>query len=156
MFDLTFLMNTKNKSLPPSYCPCPCITKAFLKANKPPLERNGNLRPSPHLGNLQESFIFSANLYKIKFDTCRIVFLAIYSVEMVIKVIAKGFILNNYTYLRNPWNWLDFIVILSGMLYTPSWPIVTSWFPCLDIEVVSSLDCRLPHLLRRARQPRRS
>ena len=45
---------------------------------------------------------------------CRIVFLAIYSVEMVIKVIAKGFILNNYTYLRNPWNWLDFIVILSG------------------------------------------
>ena len=55
-------------------------------------------------------------MYKIKFDTCRIVFLAIYSVEMVIKVIAKGFILNNYTYLRNPWNWLDFIVILSGML----------------------------------------
>ena len=36
--------------------------------------------------------------------------------EMVIKVIAKGFILNNYTYLRNPWNWLDFIVILSGYL----------------------------------------
>ena len=35
---------------------------------------------------------------------------------MVIKVIAKGFILNNYTYLRNPWNWLDFIVILSGYL----------------------------------------
>jgi hypothetical protein len=33
---------------------------------------------------------------------------------MVIKVIAKGFILNDYTYLRNPWNWLDFIVILSG------------------------------------------
>jgi hypothetical protein len=42
------------------------------------------------------------------------VFLAIYTCEMVIKVIAKGFILNDYTYLRNPWNWLDFIVILSG------------------------------------------
>ena len=55
-------------------------------------------------------------MYKIKFDTCRIVFLAIYSVEMVIKVIAKGFILNNYTYLRNPWNWLDFIVVVSSML----------------------------------------
>ncbi len=41
-------------------------------------------------------------------------FLAIYTCEMVIKVIAKGFILNDYTYLRNPWNWLDFIVILSG------------------------------------------
>ena len=35
---------------------------------------------------------------------------------MVIKVLAKGFILNNYTYLRNPWNWLDFLVISSGYL----------------------------------------
>lgn len=35
---------------------------------------------------------------------------------MAIKVVAKGFILNNYTYLRNPWNWLDFTVILSGYL----------------------------------------
>jgi hypothetical protein len=38
---------------------------------------------------------------------------------MVIKVIAKGFILNDYTYLRNPWNWLDFIVILSGKTIYP-------------------------------------
>lgn len=42
------------------------------------------------------------------------VFLAIYSVEMFIKIIAKGFVLNKYTYLRNPWNWLDFVVITSG------------------------------------------
>lgn len=33
---------------------------------------------------------------------------------MFIKVIAKGFVLNKYTYLRNPWNWLDFVVITSG------------------------------------------
>lgn len=33
---------------------------------------------------------------------------------MVVKSIAKGFILNKYTYLRNPWNWLDFVVITSG------------------------------------------
>jgi Ion transport protein len=33
---------------------------------------------------------------------------------MVIKIIAKGFALNKYTYLRNPWNWLDFVVITSG------------------------------------------
>ncbi|KAL5288421.1 hypothetical protein ACFFRR_008949 [Megaselia abdita] len=42
------------------------------------------------------------------------IFLAIYSLEMVIKIIAKGFLLNKYTYLRNPWNWLDFVVITSG------------------------------------------
>lgn len=45
---------------------------------------------------------------------CRYIFLAIYSCEMFIKVIAKGFVLNKYTYLRNPWNWLDFVVITSG------------------------------------------
>lgn len=33
---------------------------------------------------------------------------------MAIKMIAKGFVLNKYTYLRNPWNWLDFVVITSG------------------------------------------
>ncbi len=43
-------------------------------------------------------------------------FLAIYTLEMVIKCVARGFILNNYTYLRNPWNWLDFTVIFSGYL----------------------------------------
>ncbi|XP_061720824.1 sodium channel protein 60E isoform X2 [Cydia pomonella] len=42
------------------------------------------------------------------------IFLAIYTLEMIIKCIAKGFILNKYTYLRNPWNWLDFVVITSG------------------------------------------
>ncbi|KAL1502277.1 hypothetical protein ABEB36_007443 [Hypothenemus hampei] len=41
-------------------------------------------------------------------------FLGIYTLEMIIKTIAKGFILNKYTYLRNPWNWLDFVVITSG------------------------------------------
>lgn len=45
---------------------------------------------------------------------CRYIFLAIYTCEMVIKIIAKGFVLNKYTYLRNPWNWLDFVVITSG------------------------------------------
>ncbi|CAG9133928.1 unnamed protein product [Plutella xylostella] len=44
----------------------------------------------------------------------RYIFLAIYTAEMIIKCIAKGFILNKYTYLRNPWNWLDFVVITSG------------------------------------------
>ncbi|XP_043195142.1 sodium channel protein 60E-like, partial [Amphibalanus amphitrite] len=42
------------------------------------------------------------------------IFLAIYSLEALIKSIAKGFILNKYTYLRSPWNWLDFIVVVLG------------------------------------------
>lgn len=52
-------------------------------------------------------------LFFFKYSS-RYIFLAIYTAEMVIKTISKGFILNKYTYLRNPWNWLDFIVITSG------------------------------------------
>ncbi|CAF4241326.1 unnamed protein product, partial [Rotaria sordida] len=29
-----------------------------------------------------------------------------------IKCIARGFILEKYTFLRDPWNWLDFIVVI--------------------------------------------
>ena len=52
----------------------------------------------------------------IWFSFSRYIFLGIYTMEMVIKCVARGFILNNYTYLRNPWNWLDFTVIVSGYL----------------------------------------
>ena len=65
-------------------------------------------------------------------DELEYVFTAIYTLEVVIKVsvllfikdrkrkkiynhffkvIARGFILNKFTYLRDPWNWLDFIVV---------------------------------------------
>ncbi|CAF0840530.1 unnamed protein product [Rotaria sordida] len=39
------------------------------------------------------------------------IFTTIYTLEALIKCIARGFILQKYTYLRDPWNWLDFIVI---------------------------------------------
>lgn len=53
---------------------------------------------------------FSFTLHKQN----RYVFLGIYSCEMVIKAVAKGLVLDRLTYLRSPWNWLDFVVILSG------------------------------------------
>jgi len=42
------------------------------------------------------------------------VFMAIFSVEMVTKILADGFILHKGSYLRNPWNILDFVVVVSG------------------------------------------
>ncbi len=39
-------------------------------------------------------------------------FTAIYTVEFLIKIISKGFFINSYTYLRDPWNWLDFLLIV--------------------------------------------
>lgn len=44
----------------------------------------------------------------------RYVFAAIYTVEMILKIIAKGFALHKYAYLRDPWNWLDFVVVILG------------------------------------------
>lgn len=35
---------------------------------------------------------------------------------MGLKVLARGFILDKFTYLRDPWNWLDFSVIVMAYL----------------------------------------
>ncbi|KAL8566099.1 hypothetical protein ACOMHN_051825 [Nucella lapillus] len=44
------------------------------------------------------------------------VFLGIYTVEAIVKLLARGFILKRFTFLRDPWNWLDFVVICSAYL----------------------------------------
>ena len=44
----------------------------------------------------------------------RYCFAALYTVEMALKVIARGFVLHSYAYLRDPWNCLDFIVVILG------------------------------------------
>uniref|UniRef100_A0A8C4NM16 Sodium channel protein n=1 Tax=Eptatretus burgeri TaxID=7764 RepID=A0A8C4NM16_EPTBU len=44
------------------------------------------------------------------------VFTVIYTIEVIIKVISRGFILGKFTFLRDPWNWLDFLVVLMTYL----------------------------------------
>ena len=48
-------------------------------------------------------FLFEINSY---------VFTIIYTIEALTKCVARGFILKKFTFLRDPWNWLDFIVIV--------------------------------------------
>ncbi len=36
--------------------------------------------------------------------------------EAIVKIIAQGFILSKKTYLRDPWNVLDFIVVITALL----------------------------------------
>ncbi|XP_061861200.1 sodium channel protein type 2 subunit alpha-like isoform X6 [Colius striatus] len=38
-------------------------------------------------------------------------FTGIYTFEFVVKILARGFCINDFTCLRDPWNWLDFVVI---------------------------------------------
>ena len=41
-------------------------------------------------------------------------FLAIFCVEMCLKIIALGFVLHPGSYLRNFWNIMDFVVVVTG------------------------------------------
>jgi hypothetical protein len=38
----------------------------------------------------------------------------IFIVEAIIKIIAMGFIIHRYSYLRQGWNVIDFIIAISG------------------------------------------
>ncbi|XP_030343665.1 sodium channel protein type 2 subunit alpha-like isoform X1 [Strigops habroptila] len=38
-------------------------------------------------------------------------FTGIYTFEFLVKILARGFCVNDFTCLRDPWNWLDFVVI---------------------------------------------
>lgn len=44
------------------------------------------------------------------------VFTALFTLEFVLKVVAMGFFLDKGSYLRDPWNTLDFLVVVSGLL----------------------------------------
>ncbi|XP_029461524.1 sodium channel protein type 2 subunit alpha-like isoform X4 [Rhinatrema bivittatum] len=41
-------------------------------------------------------------------------FTGIYTFESLIKIMARGFCLEKFTFLRDPWNWLDFSVIVMA------------------------------------------
>lgn len=41
-------------------------------------------------------------------------FLVIYTLEMVLKIIAMGFVMRAHSYLRDSWNILDFLVVVLG------------------------------------------
>ena len=46
--------------------------------------------------------------------TAEYTFTAIYTVEAIVKAFARGVILADHTLLRDPWNWLDVIVLSSA------------------------------------------
>ncbi|XP_033623933.1 sodium channel protein type 11 subunit alpha isoform X6 [Fukomys damarensis] len=57
-------------------------------------------------------------------DVAECVFTAIYILEALIKILARGFILDEFSFLRDPWNWLDSIVIGTAIAdLNPSSPI---------------------------------
>lgn len=46
--------------------------------------------------------------------TIDFIFLIIYTMEMILKIIAMGFFMRAHSYLRDSWNILDFMVVMLG------------------------------------------
>lgn len=44
------------------------------------------------------------------------VFTAIFTAECALKIVSYGFIYHKNSYLRDGWNWLDFIVVIIGWI----------------------------------------
>jgi hypothetical protein len=40
----------------------------------------------------------------------------VFTIEALFKIITYGFVVNKQSYLRNPWNIIDFIVVFSALL----------------------------------------
>ncbi|XP_036392034.1 sodium channel protein type 4 subunit alpha B-like [Megalops cyprinoides] len=43
-------------------------------------------------------------------------FIAIYAFEALVKVLSRGFCIGPFTFLRDPWNWLDVLVLVFAVL----------------------------------------
>nr|XP_058144903.1 sodium channel protein type 11 subunit alpha [Dasypus novemcinctus] len=84
------------------------------------------------------------------------IFTGIYISEALIKILARGFILDEFSFLRDPWNWLDFIVITTACVsYLPNSKInllslrtFRVFRPLKAISVVSGLKVIVGALLR--------
>lgn len=56
----------------------------------------------------------SFNFCKLQFFCYSYICLSVYSFEFVVKIIARGLLGDAFTCLRDPWAWLDLLVIWTG------------------------------------------
>lgn len=65
--------------------------------------------------------------YPVLQDTilqAEIIFTILYTIEAILKIIAKGFLFGQGTYLKSGWDILDFIVVLTGLFdITNNWKL---------------------------------
>ena len=60
------------------------------------------------------------------------IFTAMFMVECVTKIIALGFVFHKNSYLRDKWNWIDFLVVIVGAIeLTPL--VQSSWIKALRV-----------------------
>ena len=54
--------------------------------------------------------------YNQTLEKLNIAFLALFVLESVLKVITQGLIMHENAYLRDSWNWIDCLVVITGLL----------------------------------------
>ena len=58
----------------------------------------------------------SDSSYNKVLEKIQLSFTVIFTVESILKIIAMGFVLQKNSYLRDGWNFIDFIVVLFGFI----------------------------------------
>ncbi len=66
--------------------------------------------------------------------TIETIFLALYTSEMIIKIIGLGFIFNKGAYLRDAWNIMDFVIVTTAYI-----PIIFSSGSGVNLTSLRSL-----------------
>jgi hypothetical protein len=49
-------------------------------------------------------------------NTAGVVFTVFFTIECALKIFAYGFIIHHKAYLRDGWNWIDFLVVIVGLI----------------------------------------
>ena len=68
--------------------------------------------------------------YRQRYGCClqeetEVYFLGIFCVEALFKVVALGFVLHKGSYLRNVWNMMDFVVVVTGWVSSAAATVYT-------------------------------
>lgn len=60
-------------------------------------------------------YTICCRITRLKFqEELEIIFMVVFTTEMCSKILALGFMLHKGSYMRNPWNFMDFFVVTSG------------------------------------------
>ncbi|RMC04728.1 hypothetical protein DUI87_17898 [Hirundo rustica rustica] len=80
------------------------------------LGRYGLEYPGVSGSNNKKALLYALNSVSDGRKSPGYTFTGIYTFESLIKILARGFCMTEFTFLRDPWNWLDFSVIVMAYI----------------------------------------
>lgn len=72
------------------------------------------LRVYPFVSSFAAVLIFILGFVLDLQEIAEYVFLVVFTIEAILKIIAYGFLFHPGAYLRNGWNILDFVIVVVG------------------------------------------